>query len=177
MDKSASEKLDKLFDRPDLKVRATAAVIDGFIGCMVIFIFVLPGFIIGGTFVISATVFLGCVFAALFMLFKDGLHNSSSPGKKILNLTVTGPGGNFINLAESASRNLVPSLPFWAMAVYFLSTLLVPYVGDIIVYIGLLPIPASIGLVIYDVIHMLNDRETSLRWAEVESATVVEETS
>jgi uncharacterized RDD family membrane protein YckC len=175
MDKSPQEKLERLFDRPDLKLRATAAVIDVFIGCLIIFLSFFPGFISGGTFIISGTLFLGSVLSALFILLKDGLHNSSSPGKKILNLKVTGKEGNFINLAESAARNFLPSLPFWAVAAYFLSTLLAAWIGDTVTYIALLSVPVSLFLLSYDVVHMLNDRESSLRWSEVQIATVVEE--
>lgn len=175
MDKSPQEKLERLFDRPDLKLRATAAVIDVFIGCLIIFLSFFLGFTIGGTFVISVTVFFGSLLSAIFILLKDGLHNSASPGKKLMNLKVTSREGNFINLAESSTRNFLPSIPFFAVTAYFLSTILATWIGEAITYITLLLIPLSLALLAYDLLHMLQDRETSLRWSELKQGTVVEE--
>lgn len=167
--------LNRLFDRPDLKPRAMAAVIDISIAVLIIFGFVLIGLFAGGSFAFTGIMFLGSIVAFLFILLKDGLYYSASPGKKIMGLRVVSSSGNFINISQSAARNFLPSLPFLALAMFLLCNLAAPYVGSVILFPAYAGFFVAIGLFCYDLFCMLNDREQGLRWGERTSNTLVTE--
>ena len=178
MNETATDRLNSLFDRPDLKPRALAIVIDLSISFTMLFSGTVLGFVYGGTKAISGFGFLGTVACALFFLLKDGIYMSSSPGKKLARLTVTGIHGNFINILESANRNFVMSLPFWFYALYQVSPLMVPFVGDSPGWAGIVGIPLSLALCVYELISLLLDRSQSpRRWGDQIAATVVVPTS
>ncbi|RJX29472.1 MAG: hypothetical protein C4554_00710 [Dethiobacter sp.] len=111
---------------------------------------------------LSLVPFIGWLIGFFYMLLRDGLTESGSPGKKLLNLHVTTKYGEQITYMESFRRNVIFAFPV------ILS--IIPLIGWIIS--GLL----SIVIYVIELLAMANDprgRRNGDRWA----GTIVREES
>ena len=166
------EPLPPLLDRPDLKPRWAAALIDGFASAIVIFIFSTIGMLMNYL-MLNLCMILGGVIASGYMLARDGLYKSASPGKMAVGLRVVDEEGHFIGIGTSAKRNLIPALPFIAVVVYGLLNIIYGVIGSLATILS-----AIIGIVAilagaFEIYNLLKDRETSRRWGDVQAGTKV----
>jgi len=163
--------LPPLLDRPDLKPRAAAAMIDGFAAAAVVFLFSIAGIFMGYV-MLNLMMMVGAVVASAFMLARDGLYKSASPGKHAVGIRVVDEDGHFIGIITSAKRNLLPALPYLTVVVYCLLNIVVDSLSAVVTaLLGL----ASLGAVLYETYTLLKDRATSRRFGDHRAGTRIVE--
>lgn len=97
--------------------RALAFIIDSFIASL-----------------LSLVPFIGWLFGFLYMLLRDGLTPTGSPGKKLLKLEVTSRDGRQMTYEVSLRRNLILAVPS-LLSVIPLAGWIIGTIAAVIIYI------------------------------------------
>jgi uncharacterized RDD family membrane protein YckC len=166
------EPLPPLLDRPDLKPRWVAVLIDGFAAAIVIFLFTTVGMLFNYT-LLNLFMIFGAVVATMFMLIRDGIYKSASPGKFAVGLRVVDEEGHFIGITTSAKRNLISALPFAVIVIYGVLNIFSEFIGGLVMpLVGILGL-AAVAAGGFEVYNLLKDRETSRRLGDHQAGTKV----
>lgn len=108
----------KDYSKVKVVTRVVAALIDGLISYFIGFI---PA--------------IGAIIGAVYMLFKDGLFEGQSVGKKVMNIQVITERGIKADFGTSAKRNVIFALPIVIMIIPVIGWILAPIISLIILVI------------------------------------------
>lgn len=166
--------LDKI-----LQKRLIATFIDFvLIGVAVIFLSLIPMFVLPGKLAALVGFFVSAVAATLILLkdspYKIGnLLDGQTPGKKAMNIRVTDLNGEPITAEMSAKRNIIPALPYIIGALGQFSSVLPTIVSGLIGLLIILPLMSLAVIAIIYEIYQIYSGERNRRWGDTFAGTIV----
>lgn len=170
-----NDELPPLLDRPDLKARFVAALIDGAIGLAVIFVSFVVGLVVGNFTVTNVAMMTGAILATAFMAARDGISGSRSPGKRAVGLRVVDDEGHLIGISGSLRRNRATAAPFAAVVLYGALNLASDLLRSVGTLVGALAMVAALGYLGWECYELLRDRDESRRPGDRAAGTRVVE--
>lgn len=171
-EKLENEPLPEVLNRPELQNRFIAVVIDWFGAAILVIFFSIVVQLIFRAYLASVFQAAASVAAGAFILARDALGDNCSPGKMLVGLKVQRTEGiGHVDVVTSAVRNATLVPLFFLVAP-------VSIAGNfpLVTPLCTLLMAASVGLMGYELLLVLKDREQGLRLGDKLAHTrVVEE--
>ncbi len=114
----------KEYPKADLGARFVAALIDGVLSSLVS----------------TLIPILGAIASTIYLLFKDGLFEGQSLGKRVMKLQVVDGAGKPADYRVSVQRNIIFAIPAAIMIVPILGWVIAPLVGLVVLIIELVKV-------------------------------------